>query len=463
VTRLPLGRTSRPQHSMKPPAMTLRQGRARLGGLALLLLAACLHGPQVAPTATLAPQGPDSGPARTRGPFAVVYAAPRGHVADRRQPGVTVLFSRGMRSVDMPDDAGVPQIGVRTQAHGGQPVPGTWRWTGTRGLLFTPAGELPGGSDFVVTVPAGTRSLDGATLPRPYTLEFDTDGPRVLAFNAVGPRGITEDALPTDASFRVAFDQPVDPVAVEAVASLRVYAGDGDRGETMHFKAAKETPRSPRPEDAYAILLKPERPLPLERDLELTLADTLRGTGGPRPMASPMTRTLRTHGTLRFVDFYCPRITANGRCRAGGDLKVTVSTPVDPREFKGHLRAKIPPRPPGKNEVRRIDPSSTQWLGVAPKLGDKYKVTLTVQAKKFKSDGSGNETPMPLADYIDIGVFSGKKDHEKALYLKKEKITQEKNTFEIIVDQLPTRAGIDPINKLIDRIPDDNTIDVTKP
>ena len=54
----------------------------------------------------------------------------------------------------------------------------------------------------------------------------------------------------------------------------------------------------------------------------------------------------------------------------------------------------------------------------------KYKVTLTVQARKVKADGNGNETPMPLADYIDIGVFSGKKDHEKQLYLKKEKITQ---------------------------------------
>jgi hypothetical protein len=320
-----------------------------------------------------------------------VYAAPRGHVADRRQPGVTVLFSRGMRSVDMPDDAGVPQIGVRTQAGG--PVAGTWRWTGTRGLLFTPAVDLPGGSDFVVTVPAGTKSLDGAALPRPYTLEFDTDGPRVLAFNAVGPKGITEDALPNDAAFRIAFDQPVEPSAVEAVAGLRVYAGDGDRGETLHFKAAKETPRSPRPEDAFAILLKPERPLPLDRDLELTVADTLRGTGGPRPMASPMTRNLRTHGTLRFVDFYCPRITTNGRCRAGGDLKVTLSTPVDPKELKSHLHAKIPARLPAKGEVRRIDPSNVQWLGVAPKLGDKYKVTLTagmrdIYGQKLDKDAS---------------------------------------------------------------------------
>ncbi len=92
----------------------------------------------------------------------------------------------------------------------------------------------------------------------------------------------------------------------------------------------------------------------------------------------------------------------------------------------------------------------------------KYKVILNVQARKVKADGNGNESPMTLNDYIDIGVFTGKKDEEKPLYLKKEKLTQEKQTFEIVVDQMPTRAGIDPYNKLVDRISDDNIIDVTK-
>ena len=92
----------------------------------------------------------------------------------------------------------------------------------------------------------------------------------------------------------------------------------------------------------------------------------------------------------------------------------------------------------------------------------KYKVTLAVQARKLKSDGSGNESPMTLNDYIDIGVFIGKKNEEKPLYLKKEKITQANQSFAIVVDQMPTRAGIDPYNKLIDRIPDDNMIDVAK-
>jgi ABC-2 type transport system permease protein len=92
----------------------------------------------------------------------------------------------------------------------------------------------------------------------------------------------------------------------------------------------------------------------------------------------------------------------------------------------------------------------------------KYKVTLQVQARKVQADGNGVESPMPLADYIEIGVFNGKKDEEKPLYMRKEKLTQERNTFTIVVDQQPTRAGIDPYNKLIDRIADDNMIDVTK-
>jgi hypothetical protein len=92
----------------------------------------------------------------------------------------------------------------------------------------------------------------------------------------------------------------------------------------------------------------------------------------------------------------------------------------------------------------------------------KYKVTLEVQARKVQADGNGVETPMPIDDYIEIGVFSGKKDEEKPLYLKKEKISEEHKTYVITVDEQPTLAGIDPYNKLIDRNADDNMIDVTR-
>ncbi len=92
----------------------------------------------------------------------------------------------------------------------------------------------------------------------------------------------------------------------------------------------------------------------------------------------------------------------------------------------------------------------------------KYQVTLNVEAHKVQADANGVETPLPLSDYVEIGVFTGKKDEEKPLYVKREKITGEHQTFSITVDQPPTRAGIDPYNKLIDRIADDNMIDVTE-
>jgi ABC-2 type transport system permease protein len=91
----------------------------------------------------------------------------------------------------------------------------------------------------------------------------------------------------------------------------------------------------------------------------------------------------------------------------------------------------------------------------------KYKVTLVVEGKKVYADGNGVETPTPIHDLMDVGVFSGEKNQEKPLAVRKEWITGGKQTFEFVVDELPTRAGIDPYNKLIDRNLDDNSMDVT--
>ena len=92
----------------------------------------------------------------------------------------------------------------------------------------------------------------------------------------------------------------------------------------------------------------------------------------------------------------------------------------------------------------------------------KYRVTLGVEAHKSEADGNGVESPMALADFIEIGVFSGKAGDEKPLYLKREKMTQPAMTYSIVVDEKPTRAGIDPYNRLIDRSADDNLTDVTE-
>ena len=90
---------------------------------------------------------------------------------------------------------------------------------------------------------------------------------------------------------------------------------------------------------------------------------------------------------------------------------------------------------------------------VTPDGNGKYKVTLKVETAKRKADGSGNETPMKIDDWIDVGVFSGTKEHLKKLYMEKKKFDTDKSTIEVVVAEKPTFAGVDPYNKLIDRNP----------
>jgi ABC-2 type transport system permease protein len=102
-----------------------------------------------------------------------------------------------------------------------------------------------------------------------------------------------------------------------------------------------------------------------------------------------------------------------------------------------------------------------QNLSYTKTADGKYKVKLTVGSAKFRSDSVGKNTKIPVADYMDIGIFSTQikngKSIDKELMLQKIKMDQPVKTFEFIVNEKPVSAGIDPYNKLIDRTPDNNT------
>ena len=90
----------------------------------------------------------------------------------------------------------------------------------------------------------------------------------------------------------------------------------------------------------------------------------------------------------------------------------------------------------------------------------RYAVTLKVHAEKVSTDGKGKETQEPVDTMVDIGVFArpagGKEADETVLYLRKHRITEADTTLDLVVDELPYEAGIDPYNKLIDRDSGDN-------
>lgn len=98
---------------------------------------------------------------------------------------------------------------------------------------------------------------------------------------------------------------------------------------------------------------------------------------------------------------------------------------------------------------------------------DEYEITLNISSQKLYADETGKESDAQYeGDYIDIGVFAEEDTDENGrtrvnpLYLQKYKIKPGQSTITVRVKGEPVKAGIDPYNKLIDRIPDDNTISV---
>ncbi len=104
----------------------------------------------------------------------------------------------------------------------------------------------------------------------------------------------------------------------------------------------------------------------------------------------------------------------------------------------------------------------------------RFKVNIEYQVRKYRANEQGKAVykeegeeigyyelndkqdtirSLPLADYIEVGVFG---EDDKELYLQKHKINGIFESVEIIVDEKPKQVGIDPYNKLIDTQSGDN-------
>ncbi len=88
-----------------------------------------------------------------------------------------------------------------------------------------------------------------------------------------------------------------------------------------------------------------------------------------------------------------------------------------------------------------------------------------LQAKKLKGDSLGNTRDVPMADYVDVGIFGERVAGQKLgapLLVQKVHITKNPTILDLIVAKEPMKAGIDPYNKLIDRTPEDNVTSVVR-
>ena len=147
-------------------------------------------------------------------------------------------------------------------------------------------------------------------------------------------------------------------------------------------------------------------------------------------------------------------------------------------QFLGKWAFRGPPYPDSRDllaEFRAVTPPDYQYLiadlfetitlfenralsATAKDVGGgTWEVTLKASAKKLRADGAGAQTEVPMDDWVDIGVYGA---DDKPLLLEKRKVRSGEWTYTLRVNGKPVKAGIDPVNKLIDRDPDDNSTTV---
>ena len=140
-------------------------------------------------------------PAPSRAALRVVNAGPTGEVAQGDEANeVRIVFSEPMVTLGR-----IPARPRPAFFHVNPPFQGTFRWSGTTILIYTPARRLPNATRYDVTIDATATSVAGRKLAAPYTFSFTTPTVRLNSTAWYRP-GERYDAAPIVV---LRFNQPV--------------------------------------------------------------------------------------------------------------------------------------------------------------------------------------------------------------------------------------------------------------
>jgi hypothetical protein len=94
-----------------------------------------------------------------------------------------------------------------------------------------------------------------------------------------------------------------------------------------------------------------------------------------------------------------------------------------------------------------------------------WDVTMKLHLAKMEADGKGKETPRAYDEPVEIGVFArakgAKEADERVLLLEKRVLTGDNPVVTVTVKEQPFDVGVDPYNKMIDRVSRDNRKEVS--
>lgn len=335
--------------------------------LAAVVAISCLGGrpPQVPPSRTLE-LGDDAAGARAQREFAVVFAGPKGEAPQGAV--ASVVFNRPMRALELAgDELPVP---IQIKAKDGSVPKGEWRWLGTNAAMFAPQGALSRATEFNVTIPSGTKALDGSSLSKEVSYSFSTERPRLVRTDPYD--GAT--GLSPKQTIELFFNQPITLKSLET--SLKLIAKDDNDpkapGRPLGFTVAYVKSDVP-----THVKIVPTQPLPLDSTIAISHDLSLRGTEGVLAPESAKSVSIHTYGPLTVKEIGCSREDGKSPCRPGGGIHVQLSNDVSAKDFRAHVKLD-PPRPiRWSRDVASDERSSWFSIPVPLKAASSVRVTIS--------------------------------------------------------------------------------------
>jgi uncharacterized protein YfaS (alpha-2-macroglobulin family) len=296
-------------------------------------------------------------------PLTVVNTGPDGPLDSLEQANeIRIVFSEPMVALGrIPRQVDAPFVTLTPR------VPGTFRWSGTTILIFTPDPKRPlsYATTYQVTVDTTARAVSGRTLEKPTTFRFTTPSVRLLRtawyrrggtvdkpmvvllrFNqAVRPRDVAAHLTaslqrhtweaPTFTAEEEARLRAIDPSALAAFsakvqATQLVAAG----GASVALRLTNDWDKKRYPPSPDLVALETTTPVRPESWVRLVLDERLPSPSGPGLPPRPQTFTIRAERAFFIEDFDCTRA-----CDADAGNSVRMRAPVKAADLAAALRA----------------------------------------------------------------------------------------------------------------------------
>ncbi len=305
-------------------------------------------------------------------------------------PQVSVTFSQ-------------PMIAVTSQADAASVVPvtltpqpkGTWRWLGTRTLIFDPEVRMPQATAYSLEIAAGTKSASGAVLKEATKNSFVTPAPTMVdSWPRYGNQRL-------DVPIFVLFDQAIDPRAM--LARIRVTANKQTVATTLLAEAeiaanktVKDLVESAKANEHEGrwLAFRAASKLPADSDIVVEIERGAPSKEGPRTTTEPQSFTFRTFPPLRLSNAYCGWSDRDD-CRPQTPLRFEFDNTLDTEHFDPEI-VTVEPATPGLQITAQ---GAEVLIYGAKKANTKYTITI---AKSLRDD-YGQTLPDAVSRVFSVG------------------------------------------------------------